>query len=225
MRAHDPRGPGDEGVEIRPLPGLHQPEMARGRLQRRVARDGAEDAEPRRLHRRAGDAGVAGRADAVQDGAGDGQVRAQRRRPGQRQRRALRLFRGVHHHHHRRPERSGEIGGGAGPVRRPVQQPHRALDQQQVAPLPRRPRAQRAGRHRPGVEIDRGRAQRRLVKARVDIVRPALRPAHRHAAIPQGPHQAQRHRGLARAGGGRGDQQRIRHPRLLDRAAPAREGE
>ena len=65
--------------------------------------------------------------------------------------------------------------------------------------------------HGPAVKVEAGKAGGRLMKARIDIIRPGLHAAHTDAAPGKGTQQADGDAGLAGAGARSADDERTGH--------------
>ena len=189
---------------------LHKAQMSLGQAHLPIARNGAEH-----WHARAGngvgdEATVTLAADLVENDARNGDARIIAHAALHDGAGGLRLAAHIQHQQHR-PARGGRNidGGAAASFGRghPIEEPHQPLAERQVRALPglQRERGQQGGLHGPGVEVEAGAARRHAVKGRVDIIRPAFQPAHPHAPACECAQQAQRQRGLAAGGAGRGD--------------------
>ncbi len=208
----------NERLQIASLFSLHQTEVAGGRRQRLVARDRAKTCEARLFNGLPRNPRVTRRPDPVQDRASNGQLRPQHLRARQGQRSRPGLPRSVQHHDHRRAQRSSQISGGPTTIGGPIEQTYRSFDHQILNIQPTNTGADLTAAHRPGVEIDRYAAARRLVKPRIDVIWPRFRSRNAKAAIAHRPQQAERHNGFAGARGRGGDEKTL-HPAFLIAAA------
>lgn len=192
------------GVQVGQLLGLHQPQVAAGQLHLGAARQGAVPADPVR-QAVADQVAVALAADAVAEDAGERQVRLVGGQAHGQGAEGLGHGGAVDHPQHRHAEVPRQVGGG----RRAVEQPHDALDEDQVR-LPRRfpqqapalgladhPQVQLVDRVAGGAGEDH----------RVEEVRPALEHPHAPALAGVQARQGGGDGGLALAGSGCGDEQ------------------
>ena len=131
------------------------------------------------------------------------------------------LSAGVDDEQHGKGEAFGERGCRPGAAVAAVEQPHRAFADYEVdiARGAAVAGGERRRTHGPGVEVAAGAPGRGGVKGGVDIVRPRLERPDAHALGAQTAQQAERDRGLAATGGGRGDDQSRSHSPSA--AAPA----
>ncbi len=132
------RGPVDPGFECRMLAGLHQPEVPLRQRHLRIAVERADHRQAERRQRLAHHPLVPLARDPVQDHAPDAHRRIVRREAARHRGRGLRLARDVEDQEHRRAVAPRQIGGGAAALRRrgdAVEEPHRALDDQDVGAL------------------------------------------------------------------------------------------
>ena len=168
-----------------------------------LRRTAPDHRQAERLDRRAAQPLVALARHLVQHDAGDAHPGIVAGEAAGDRRHRLRLPRDVEHQEHRHAPGAREVGRRPAPPRRrghPVEEPHRALDDEDVRLRLRRGEVAEEGRrHRPAVEVDPRRAGRRGMERRVDVVRPRLRPAHDEPAAGEGAHQADGDAGLARA--------------------------
>ena len=190
---------GDEGgdaiqqcVEILDFLGLNEAEVALRQIDVGGSRQRAENGDPKRFDRLARQPLMTRAGDAIEDRAGDADARIIGRAALDDGRRRLRLAADVDAEQDRPAEHGGDVGRGAGSPGRgedPVEKPHRALAEDEIAwaAVRRlagggRERAQQLRRHRPAVEIDARPAGRGGVKSGIDIVRPAFGGADAKAA-------------------------------------------
>ena len=199
----------DFGEALR-LAGLHKAQMPLGQAHLPVARNGAEH-----RHARAGngvgyEAPVPLAADLVENDACNADARIITQAALHDGAGGLRLAAHIQHQQHRPARgrrnihRRAAASFGRGHA---IEEPHQPLAEREVRALPRLhcQRGQQGGLHGPGVQIEAGAARRHPMKGRVDIIRPAFQPAHPHAPARKGAQKAQRQRGLAAGGPGRGD--------------------
>ncbi len=187
----------------------HQAQMPRGRTGLPGTPQRAQHRHPRRVHRLAQQRLMTLRADLVEDHPGQPHLRIPGREAVHQRGHRPGLRGGVHHQHHRRPQQLRHLRRRRqfAPTGRAVEQPHHALHDRQV-------RARRAVQEQRGdplraaqirVQIAAGAAGGQGVVARVDVVRPDLVRRDRQTGLGEGRHQAGGDGRLARAGGGRGD--------------------
>src|SRR6185437_14731889 len=141
---------------------------------------------------------------AVEDRPGDGGFRIVAGKAGDQRRGRGALAFCVDDQHDRPPGQAGERGG-RGLVA--VEQPHDALADGEIGVEPGDQPGDGRRPHRPGVEVDAGRAAGQRVKARVDIVGPGLGGGDTPAPPAEFVQDCQGHQGLAAARGGCGDDQ------------------
>ena len=121
----------DGRFQVGMLGRLDQSQVAFGQAQIAPARQGAQHRDARPVHSQPDQPVVARAGDAVQDHAGDGQVRLESGESQRGRRRRLRLSAHVQHQHHRpfrqpRQFRAAAMAQGTGP-RHPVVKAHRAF--------------------------------------------------------------------------------------------------
>lgn len=202
----------DARVEIEMFGGLYQAEVAFGQLQVGATRQAAEDAEADRRHPDPREPFVARAGDAVEDDPGDPHRGIEAREAQGGGGGGLRLTRYVEHQHHRPAHPCGDVGAraiaGRAGARDAVEQPHRSLGEHQIGitgavgqPVEHR------RRHRPAVEVERRAPARGAVEGGIDIIGAALERLHGQPGVGEGAEEAEHHRRLAGARGGRGDHQ------------------
>lgn len=209
-------------VEIGDVVRLMQPEVPLRQRDPRIARQMAEPAD-RPGQRAAQQLRMALGADAVREHAVKRQAGPEMREPERERAERLRHRLRGDHRGDGHAERLREIGAR----RRAVEEPHRAFDQDHVR-LGRGAREQRAAAaladHSEIERID-ARAARAREQHRIEKIRAGLEHAHAPAEPPVMARERRRHRRLALAGRGGGDEERgagghrVRTPR---RAAPSR---
>ncbi len=119
---------------------------------------------------------VPGGGDAVDDEAGDFDVRAEASEAGDEGGDGLALLFGIDHEDHGQIERGGEVSGGAGAVGGAVEEAHHAFDDQQIGAdrVVVGQGAEPVRRHGPGVEVDRLGAGGAGQMGAVDVIGPGL---------------------------------------------------
>src|SRR5262249_22701896 len=172
-------------AQVSMLACLDKPQMP-FRQKGRVAGERAEDANAKLSYCIAHQAAVTLAGDAVENYAGNADVRVMRHEPPHHGRGGLRLRGHVKHEYNRHRVPRGEVGccaGAAAERRRPVEQTHHAFDHQQMAIACgfAQQCVKKRGRHGPSVEIERFPSRRRSVKRGVDVVGACLRRPHRDA--------------------------------------------
>ena len=199
-------------MEVGCLSGLDQAEMAFRQDEVGLAGEGAEHRQTDPRQARLDQAAVARARHLVEDHARDpdpGIVggATQRHRRGR-----LGRARHVEHQQNRPAVAGGDVGirpRAALARDDAVMQPHRAFgDHERRVPRGEAGAGVEQGiGHGEAVEVQAGRARRRLMEGGVDIVRPAFGAAQSDAPAPERPHQREGHRGLAGAGARRRDEE------------------
>jgi hypothetical protein len=140
--------------------------------------------------------------DAVEDDGGEGDIGAVAGEAAHQRRDRAALAAGVDDEDDGPAGQRREIGGraesgGTGAV----EQPHDALAQHEIGAALEiaDQRRERCAAHRPGIEIDAGRAHGGAVKRRIDVIRPGLRRRDPHAPGREVAQQPQGQHGLAAA--------------------------
>ena len=202
---------------------LHEPEMAFGQGEGVAARQGADDRDAERLDRLGREPAMALAADPVEDHAGDGEPIVVGRAALDDGRGRLRLAGDVERKQDRKPHEGGDVGRGAAPSGRrgdAVEEPHRGFAERDRAARasPSREAREQRRRHRPGIEIDPGRARGCGVEGGIDVVRPGLEPDDGCAPAPEGAQEPERQRRLAAARARRGDHQAVGHGKARPRS-------
>ena len=192
-------------LDIGRLACLHETEMALRQGEMRVLRDRAEQRNADALEGRRDQRGMPRTRHPVQDHAGDRNIVAVARAARGDGGRRLGLSADVEHQHDRPAEQRRQVrrraARGLAGLGHAVEQAHDALGDGDVGRcrVAGHQIGQRAGRHRPGVEVEARPAGGHGMEGRIDIVRPALEGLHGKAAAGERAHQAERHRGLAGA--------------------------
>ncbi|MCY1209216.1 hypothetical protein D9M72_208620 [compost metagenome] len=210
-------------VQVRQFFGLHQAQVTTGQFHVRAARQGAVPADPVR-QAVADQVAVTLAADAIAEHAGKGQVRLVGGQAHGQGAEGLGHGGAIDHAEHRHAKAARQVSGRG----RAVEQPHHALDQDQVGLPCRFPEQAAAFRlaHHPQVQlVDRGRGCAGE-DHRVEEIRAALEHPHALALTGVQAGQGGGDGGLALAGGGSGDQQgraapgEVRHGMPSPRPSP-----
>ena len=202
----------DQIIEPGLLARLHQPQMAFGQGDIARARQEAEDTGNESSASGGDRPRVPLARDAVEDDPGDGDIIAEARETVDDGRRRGRLSPRIDDEDDRQPRHGGDIGGRAGPVGGPVEQPHHPLADEHLAACRGGGKGPAQGRiaHRPAIEIAARAAAGGGVEGRIDIVGTNLEGGNSHSPLGEGAKQAEGHRRLAAPRGRGGDDEPAR---------------
>ena len=179
--ANDVGGRVEERLDVVVFLRLHQPEMAVGQGEPRVAWNAAEHRRARRrLAGRAQHLGVRRAGHAIEHHSGHLDVAAMAGKAAHQGRNRGALAADVDHQHHRPAHERGEVGGRTATASSPVEQPHYALAYDHVGAIAesRRKGVKRFGPHGPDVEVDTVASAGGGVKRGIDVIRPDLERRH-----------------------------------------------